>query len=59
MATRQSLAQCTTEFAAACFLSGNNCQKMEFSTLASGNSNVAHGLLNTVVNSNGPQGQEK
>jgi len=59
MATRQSFAHCMTEFAAALFASGNNCKKIEIPTLESGNSNVAHGLLNTVVNSNGPQGQEK
>jgi len=59
MATRQTLAQCTTEFAAVCFSSGNICKKFDFQTLESGNSNVAHVLLNTVVNINDLLGQEK
>ena len=59
MATRQSFAHGLTEFAAACFLSGNICQKNEISDVSDGISNVAHGLLNTVVNINDPLGQEK
>jgi hypothetical protein len=59
MATRQSFAHRLTEFAAACFLSGNNCQKMEFSSVPNGISNVAHGLLSKLVNINDPLGQEK
>jgi hypothetical protein len=59
MATRQSFAHRLTEFAAACFLRGKNCQKIEISTLSNEISNVAHGLLNTVVNINDPLGQEK
>ena len=59
MTTRQFLTPGLTEFAAACFLGGKNCQKGGDSKNPSRNLKVAQGLLKLVVNINGLIGLEK